>query len=236
MRSGDSAAIQHCPDCGSPAMSGERFCSYCGTHLSEPRSVTSGTRVFRAVSASVAGALVSAAWVALSNDSSLFMRAALTASCLVALAVWVWGLRQVFTGFPEDTTLTRLLRVLLVVDSSVLLYLGGLLTFAPAEIAEFMGFQAMPPTWAYLLAYFGCAMAAFGLGYALAASDPARQATWVQIGIARGVLSFVLGIAFWLAGEVRAWQIIPVVLGGAGLAGFYLLLYPRKWPKTQRAD
>lgn len=122
---------------------------------------------------------------------------------------------------------SSLLRGLMLFDALVLLALGGLLVFAPVQIAHFFKFPDLPAVVNYLLGLWGCALVSLGCGYFVAARHPVRQVIWIQIGIARGVFECAVGL-IWLARGLVTW---PQVGFGVVLAGLmavaYLALYPR---------
>jgi hypothetical protein len=120
--------------------------------------------------------------------------------------------------------------MLLALDAAVLLVLGAWLIIAPGATAQAFRFTDLPVSAHYLLGLWGCALATLSIGYLAAAQDPLRHVVWVQVGIARGALEFVLGIVYVALGVVT----LPMALFGIIVAGFiavaYAVLYPRPQP------
>lgn len=120
-----------------------------------------------------------------------------------------------------------LLRYVLMIDAAMLLLLGALLIFAPRQIEAAFHFKDLPAAVSYLIGLWGCVFATLGVGYGVAATDPARHVAWVQVGIARGGLECLLGLVY-LARGVVTWQQAAFGIVAAGLiTGAYLVLYPR---------
>src|SRR5689334_15385982 len=122
------------------------------------------------------------------------------------------------------------LRVLLIVDAALLFLLGLLVIFAPRQVGSAFHFPALPARVDYLLALCGCALATLAIGYVVAAQDPLRHCVWVQVGIARGALEFILGVVSVLRGVVTFQHAVPGIILPALIAVGYLLLYPRAQP------
>lgn len=120
------------------------------------------------------------------------------------------------------------LRFLLIFDAAVLALLGLSMILVPGRVLVFFHFPATPVEVHLILAQWGCALATMAWGYLVAATDPVRHVAWIQVGIARGVLEVIAGVALVLQGVV-AWN-----QGGLGIAvaAFvavaYTVLYPRK--------
>src|SRR5438874_10016673 len=121
----------------------------------------------------------------------------------------------------------RALRVFLILDSAILFWLGAAFIFAPSWVAKAFGFAGMPAGVDYILGMWGCVFATMAAGYAVAASNPLRHLVWVQIGIARGVLEILVGVAFVLRGVVTWTQAAFGIVAAALIAVAYILLYPR---------
>ena len=113
-------------------------------------------------------------------------------------------------------------------DAVVLTGLGVLFIAVPRRILVAFHFQNLPPGVDYMIGLWGCVFATLGLGYALAAVDPRRNVLWVQMGIARGVLEIVFGIACALRQVVTWEQASFGVFTAVFIAAAYLVLYPRK--------
>jgi len=120
-----------------------------------------------------------------------------------------------------------LLRGLLILDAAVLLLLGALLIFAPAQVERAFQFQALPPAVSYLIGLWGCVFATMGFGYLVAATNPVRHRVWIQVGIARGALECVLGLVYLARGIVTFQQAGFGVLLAALISVAYIVLYPR---------
>jgi hypothetical protein len=119
-----------------------------------------------------------------------------------------------------------LLRYLLMVDSAVLLVLGGVLIFAPKPIETAFHFAALPAAVSYLIGLWGCVFVTLGIGYIVAATDPLRHVVWVQVGIARGALEFLLGLVYLARGVVTWQQAAFGIITAALITAGYLALYP----------
>src|SRR5438067_13664074 len=96
----------------------------------------------------------------------------------------------------EDSPRMRALRMLLVLDATVLFLLGALLIFLPRQVEAAFHFQNLPEGVSYLIGLWGCVFATLAIGYAVAATDPIRHAVWVQVAIARGTLEVILGVVY----------------------------------------
>jgi hypothetical protein len=129
---------------------------------------------------------------------------------------------------PEDSPRIRALRMLMVMDAVVLTGLGILFIAVPHRILAAFHFQNLPQGVDYLIGLWGCVFATIGLGYALAAVAPRRNVLWVQMGIARGVLEAVFGIACGLRGVVTWEQVSFGIFTAVCIAAAYLVFYPRK--------
>ena len=125
----------------------------------------------------------------------------------------------------------RLLRVLFVADAVVLLALGSLLVAMPAKVGVAFGFHDIAPAIAYLIGLWGCALISLGFGYACAAGDPARNASWVIAGIVRGALE--CGFGFVAVNQhLATWNQAAF---GTIVAGVIAVSYALLLPRTEAA-
>ncbi|HXP59782.1 MAG TPA: hypothetical protein VN829_04775 [Dongiaceae bacterium] len=120
-----------------------------------------------------------------------------------------------------------LLRYLLLLDAAVLFLLGALLIFAPTQILAAFQFHELPQAVSYLIGLWGCVFATLGVGYVVAATDPLRHVIWVQVGIARGALECLVGVAYLACGVVTWRQAAFGIITAAVMAVAYAALYPR---------
>src|SRR5215467_9148882 len=121
-----------------------------------------------------------------------------------------------------------LLRYLLALDAAVLVFLGALLMFAPRTVELTFHFSSLPAAVSYLIGLWGCMFATLGIGYVVASRNPIKHRIWIQVGIARGGLECLLGIAYLGRGVVTFQQAgFGILLAGA-MCLAYLALYPRK--------
>jgi hypothetical protein len=129
---------------------------------------------------------------------------------------------------PSESPRLRALRMLLMMDATVLILLGVALVFAPRSIEHAFHFPNLPAGVSYLVGLWGATMATLGVGYAMVASDPARSGVWVCMGIARGIAECIVGAVCVLRGIVT-WDQAGF---GTIIAGFialaYAMLHPRK--------
>jgi hypothetical protein len=124
------------------------------------------------------------------------------------------------------------LRYLLRIDAAVLIVLGGVLIFAPAQVERTFHFTRLPPAVSYIIGLWGCVSVTMGFGYWVAASNPVKHVIWVQVGIARGILECLLGTGYVVSGTVTFQQArTGIILAGVMALG-YLVLYPRRPKKT----
>ena len=121
-----------------------------------------------------------------------------------------------------------LLRNLLLLDAAILFWLGALLILTPKWVETAFHFQDLPSGVNYLLGLWGCLFATMGFGYAVAAKNPIRHVVWIQMGIARGILEFVLGVAYLARGVVSFSQAGFGILVAGLIAAAYIALYPRR--------
>jgi ABC-type amino acid transport system permease subunit len=126
-----------------------------------------------------------------------------------------------------------LLRYLLMVDAAILLLLGALLIFAPRQVTAAFQFKDLPAAVSYLIGLWGCVFATLGIGYVVAATHPVRHVVWVQVGIARGTLEFLLGLVYLARGVVTWQQSAFGIVAAALITGAYLALYPRGGLKSR---
>ena len=120
----------------------------------------------------------------------------------------------------------RMLRVLLALDATVLLTLGGLFMALPSKVGLAFGFRDLAPAACYLIGLWGCALISLGIGYACAVGDPVRNVTWVRAGIVRGALECAFGFVV-LGQHMVTWHqaAFGTIVAGA-IAVAYLILYP----------
>jgi hypothetical protein len=121
----------------------------------------------------------------------------------------------------------NLLRMLMLLDSAVLILLGLLLIFFPRQVEAAFRFNDLPLGVSYILGLWGCVLASLGLGYAVASINPSRNLIWVQMGIARGMFEFLIGLVFLARGIVTFQQAGFGVVVAALITVAYLLCYPR---------
>ncbi len=120
-----------------------------------------------------------------------------------------------------------LLRTVLLLDSAVLVALGGSFLTVPAKAADVFGFGELPSVVHHLIGLWGCALLTLGIGYFIAATNPFRHRVMIQIGILRGACEVVLGVAHGSAGLVTWSQAATGMIAGGAIALAYSLLYPR---------
>lgn len=130
----------------------------------------------------------------------------------------------------------RLLRLLLLADAAILFVLGALFIGAPGKVKLAFNFQDLPDAVGYLIGLWGCVLATMSIGYAVAASNPLKHRVWVQVGIARGALECVLGLAYLARGIVTFPQAGFGIIVAGLMALAYLALYPRKPRLVGAAD
>jgi hypothetical protein len=120
-----------------------------------------------------------------------------------------------------------LLRYLLLLDAAVLLLIGGLLIFVPAQVLTAFNFQTLPQGLNYIVVLWGCALATLALGYVLASTNPLRHVAWIQVAIVRSALETLIGIIY-LAQRVVTFQQAGAGIILTGLVALaYIILYPR---------
>ena len=121
-----------------------------------------------------------------------------------------------------------LLRNLLLVDAAVLLLLGGMLIFMPAQVEHAFHFNDLPPGVSYMIGLWGCALLTMGFGYVIAAMHPTRHVIWVQTGILRGACECILGTVYLARGVVTFQQVGFGIIVAGLMALAYIALYPRR--------
>jgi hypothetical protein len=130
----------------------------------------------------------------------------------------------------EESPRLRMLRMLLALDATLLFLLGALLIVWPSGIERAFHFENMPGAVSYIIGLWGCVYVSLAAGYFIAALDPVRHVTWVQIGIARGALECVFGLIA-LARNLVTWnQAGAGIAVAAMIAIAYVVLYP--WSKS----
>ena len=131
---------------------------------------------------------------------------------------------------PDNSPRTRALRMLMMMDATVLFLIGLALICCPVRITAAFGFNEVPPPMIFLLGLWGAALLTLGIGYGVAAVDPARHQLWVCIGIARGVCEAIFGLCCYHRGLVTWHQSGLGILLSAFIAIAYIALYPRPTP------
>jgi len=121
-----------------------------------------------------------------------------------------------------------LLRNLLLLDAAVLFLLGAALLIAPRQLEAVFRFKDLPEGVNYMLGLWGCVLVTMALGYIVAATNPIRHIIWIQMGIARGVLECVLGLAYLARGVVTFSQAGFGLVVAVFMATAYVALYPRR--------
>ena len=120
-----------------------------------------------------------------------------------------------------------LLRYALMIDAAVLFLLGACLIFAPKQVLAAFHFNDLPAAVSYLIGLWGCVFATMGCGYVIAATQPVRHVVWVQVGIARGALECLLGVAYLARGIVTWQQAAFGIITAAVITVAYTAFYPR---------
>lgn len=128
---------------------------------------------------------------------------------------------------PDNSLRTRALRMLMMMDATVLFALGLALLLVPAQITAAFGYPTIPAPVHYLLGIWGCVVLTMGIGYGVAAVDPGRHRLWICIGIARGAIEAIFGWWCFARGMVTWQQSGLGILLAAFVALAYLVLYPR---------
>ncbi len=120
------------------------------------------------------------------------------------------------------------LRLVLLLDSAVLLGLGSGLMLVPERTAVVFHFEALPAAYGVLLGVWGCALLSLGVGCFIAATEPYRHLVIVQIGIVRGLLEVLVCLAAMARGTVTFQQVWLGIVSGAVIAVVYSVVYPRR--------
>ena len=128
---------------------------------------------------------------------------------------------------PDNSPRTRALRMLMTMDATVLAILGLAFVCCPRTITAAFHFKDLPLAVNFLIGLWGCALFTLGVGYFIAAVDPARHRLWVCIGIARGAMEAIFGLCALSRGIVTWQQSGLTILLAAFMAIAYLVLYPR---------
>jgi hypothetical protein len=123
---------------------------------------------------------------------------------------------------------TSMLRNVLVLDAAVLILLGGSLILVPRQVCSFFNFTDLPPAMSYLIGLWGCVLLSLGVAYVVAATNPLRHRLWIQIGIARGALETILGVAYVTVGAITFAQARFGIIAAAAITLAYIFLYPRQ--------
>ena len=124
------------------------------------------------------------------------------------------------------------LRYLLLLDAVLLFLLGAALILVPRHIEAAFGFRDLPAGVNYMVGLWGCVFVTMAIGYFTAARDPLRNVVWVQVGIARGAIEFVLGL-FYVARGIVTWQQAGFgIIAAAVITLAYIVLYPRQYGRT----
>jgi hypothetical protein len=129
---------------------------------------------------------------------------------------------------PDNSPRTRALRMLLMMDATVLVLFGAAFVVSPRQIETAFHFPSLPEGVNFLIGLWGCGLIAMGLGYGVAATDPSRHRLWIGVGIVRGILEALVGWWCFARGLVT-WQQAGFGILLAGLIALaYLILYPRE--------
>lgn len=128
----------------------------------------------------------------------------------------------------EDSSLRlRALQLLLALDAVVLFLFGALFITMPVEVETAFHFTGLPRGVSYLVGLWGCVFVSLAMGYAIAATAPLRNVTWVQAGIVRGALECAFGFICIARGIVDWQQAGTGIIVAAIITVAYLALYPR---------
>jgi hypothetical protein len=128
---------------------------------------------------------------------------------------------------PEDKPRYPALRIVLVVDATLLLALGVLLMAIPKQVEVAFHFTGLPEGVSYLVGLWGCLFISVAVGCGIAATDPVRHVAWVQSSIVRGALECAFGLVCVSRGMVLWSQAGVGIVVAAIVTIAYLLLYPR---------
>lgn len=113
-------------------------------------------------------------------------------------------------------------------DSALLFLLGLVFIFVPKYVLAVFHFKDLPTAVHYLIGLWGCVFVTLAWGYAIAATNPLKHIVWVQVGIARGIAEFVLGLVYLQQGIVTFGQAGFGIIVALIITIAYLALYPRK--------
>ena len=80
----------------------------------------------------------------------------------------------------EDSPRLRMLRMLLVMDATVLFLLGALFMIVPKQIELAFHFQNLPDGVSYLIGLWGCVFATMAMGYGIAAASRLRTCCCIR--------------------------------------------------------
>jgi len=129
---------------------------------------------------------------------------------------------------PDNSPRIRALRMLMAMDGTVLALLGIAFLCCPSQIEAAFQFKDVPRAFNFLIGLWGCALLTLGIGYGVAAANPAPNRLWITIGILRGAMEALFG--WWsLARGIVTWkQSGLTILLAAFMALAYLALYPRR--------
>jgi hypothetical protein len=128
------------------------------------------------------------------------------------------------------------LKNLLLIDAAILIVIGGFFIIAPQQITTFFKFTGIPPAMNYLIGLWGCVLVSLGGGYVVAATNPIRHRLWIQIGIARGALETLLGLAYLAFGAVSFAQAGVEIIAAGLITIAYIVLYPRRSSPATHPD
>lgn len=124
--------------------------------------------------------------------------------------------------------MTKALKIILILAAIVAFFWGTAMLVLPNRAAAWNNFPELPEGMKYFVGLLGCIYAAWGVGMLLAARDPLKHRTWIQVGIICYGLSLI-GTLYYLLnkvisfGQARVGLIVQVVF----LAAF-IILYPKK--------
>lgn len=124
--------------------------------------------------------------------------------------------------------MTGALKVTLIVAAIVSFIFGVMFLIIPDWTGALFNFPEFPQEVRYMLGMWGAVYIAFGVGFVLAARDPARHRTWVQAGVVSYALSLVMTIYYLLRGTI-GWDIatVPFIIQIVFLIAL-VVLYPRE--------
>ncbi len=122
----------------------------------------------------------------------------------------------------------RALKVTLIVAAIVGFINGGMFLIAPDQTGALFNFPEFPQELRYIVSGLGGMWVAFSVGFVLAARDPVRRRTWVQVGLISWSLSLTTTIYYLLRGTI-SWDIatVPFIIQLVFVIAL-TVLYPRK--------